>query len=133
MYILGGWDGERLSDFFQLCLKTWSWTKLKSLRPLSAHSLSPVSPDKLIVVGGASKGGYFSKDIWLYDLTNSNWSKHQDLPEEFHEGEDGVIGHETVSIRSGAGPVTDLVILGGYIDVAWKKHPRHVLKLSLRE
>jgi hypothetical protein len=132
-FVHGGFDGEVLGDLYQLNMLDWTWTKLASTpRPLYTHSISPVSPTKLVLVGGAQArgGNSISNEVLGFDAVTSEWSQHQLLPEEVTGKDGGLKGHRAVSLVRD-GKVAKVVVLGGSIDAGWTKHPHQVLRIDL--
>ena len=65
------------------------------LLPICNHSLSPVSPTQLALVGGGSAGG-ISDGVWLYNVESRAWKHDRSLPKASCEEKGGGLGfHKT--------------------------------------
>jgi hypothetical protein len=133
VFVQGGLcDGVGLRDFHHLNMATGAWSQLKESGPprsLRNHTLSPISENGLLLVGGGSDGTP-TKEVWRCDVTSLDWTREADLSDEFVGGEEGLMCHRAVSLKK-EGQVTNIVILGGYLDIKLTRHPRHVLNYEL--
>ncbi|XP_078490033.1 kelch domain-containing protein 2 [Ciona intestinalis] len=80
-FLFGGrHKNERLNDFHQLCLKTFTWTALTPSSPYqpigrSWHSCIAINRKTLFLFGGLDTQQNVLCDEWLYCLHNNEWIK----------------------------------------------------------
>jgi hypothetical protein len=79
----------------------------------SSHSLSFLSGDALLLVGGTGCGWSMLKDVWTYRISTNEWKQHDDLPAE-SLGVDGLglYHHKAVSIMNTDG-TRSVYVTGG--------------------
>ena len=123
-----------MNDFFLLEMITRQWTKLKDLGPLhpiACHSLTPIGPKQIMLLGGAEdwwgNGAYDL--VMLYDAENSTWKESQRLPVEFCGEGGGLSGHKAVAVMK-RNHVTKVVCVGGWVNN--HKYSTQLLEFEVR-
>ena len=104
---------------------TLTWTKILVEGPkLWGHSLSPISPCRLLLVGGdpSAYGVDISNKVWILDTSASTWEEEEPIPAGFG---DGLKYHQAVVTRTDKGAL--VICLGGYTDKGYKNHPKSML------
>ena len=112
VFTLGGWDSERLSiDLHVLDMKSLIWTKIgDSGEGLMPHTLSPLSPTQLLLIGG-----FNSKRVRIYDVEDSSWSEESPLPAAMCGENEYLSGHSAVELKA-ENRIASILVLGGFIN-----------------
>ena len=135
IFVHGGKGEGRnpLRDFFQLDMKTRQWTELREFglsRASRGQSLSVISPNQLLLVGGGDYGQYISNSVLIYDTAASSWTEDQRLPAEFCGAEGGLWRHKAVVVKEG-NRASKVICLGGNTDKDWIIYPDRILEFDL--
>ncbi|XP_076801242.1 kelch domain-containing protein 2-like isoform X1 [Clavelina lepadiformis] len=83
-YLHGGRHlGERLDDFYELSLETYTWTFISCMsieKPIgrTRHTLTSISSDEIFLFGGVDNSNNVLSDGWLYNTTTKTWLKVRD-------------------------------------------------------
>ena len=74
MYIIGGYDGEYCSDFYELNLINLNWNKIKTKGIFEGryYSSSIIFKDNIYMFGG-KKNKNFLKGVQYLNLENKEW------------------------------------------------------------
>ena len=77
-YLFGGrFKDDRRNDLYSIDLETYIWKRIKiaNIAPCgrSWHVMVPVSDKHLFVYGGLDSFGTALKDVWIFNIENSDW------------------------------------------------------------
>ncbi|XP_076801244.1 kelch domain-containing protein 2-like [Clavelina lepadiformis] len=129
-YLHGGRHlGERLDDFYELSLETYTWTFIRCMsveKPIgrSWHTLTSISSDQIFLFGGLDTTRNVLSDGWLYNITTKTWLKARD-------GEYSRLWH-TACTGSYAGQVLVFAGCENNIFLTDLKHTNNVITFDLQ-
>ncbi|XP_063423029.1 multiple epidermal growth factor-like domains protein 8 [Mytilus trossulus] len=80
MYVFGGFvrrgnNVEATNEMWKFAIGAHKWTLEVSseVHPVAGHTMTKIGDAKLLVIGGFSRAGYFSENMYEYDATISTW------------------------------------------------------------
>ena len=105
VWLYGGQVAGMNADFYQLDMKSLTWTVIKTDQPEPQGrvrcSLTAITDNKLVLHGGQKLGKVLS-DTWIFDLESQSWQQHA-------RNED----HPRVGHRGSLGLDNNVIIIGG--------------------
>jgi len=125
VYIHGGYRNGALNDFLVLDMDTLMCDTIEDAgfpTGLYAHTLTPISANQLLLVGGA--GGRMSNRVKIFNADKLEWKDEESLPSTMVGDEGGLMYHRAVTAQTEQGKT--LLCIGGWIDSAMTKHPSHI-------
>jgi N-acetylneuraminic acid mutarotase len=133
-----GRNRKRL-DFWRLNLTNLKWEEIFSkegaAKPQARcrHSLSALSDDMLLLVGGSGGNGRRDvglSDVWTFEISTNEWKQRDDLPADSLGGEGrGLSGHKAISL-SGENGRQSVFITGGDTGAS-PYQPKDILEYKL--
>ena len=124
-FIHGGTGrGGRLRDFYVLDLTSLVLTEIANFgfpRGMDDHTITRVSDRHLLFVGGGDHEN-ISNEVKLFDTEGFLWKDLAPIPEEVGAG---LKLHRAVKFLKEDG--CSVICLGGYVDLAMKKHPSSMI------
>jgi N-acetylneuraminic acid mutarotase len=139
VFVHGGYGGEHLDDLWRLNLTNLKWEKILSKEEAakpearSYHSLSALSDDVLLLVGGFDGSwvsGPYLTEVWTYRISSNEWKRQEDLPaESFRYKVRGLAGHKAISLIGENGRPS-VFITGGDIG-RMPYHPEDIFEYYL--
>jgi len=132
LFVLGGHCNGALNDFlsFDMVARQWTaLTKIEFAKGIRYHTITPISPTQLLLVGGENdEGSTLSNRVRIFDADADKfaWKEEEPLEREL-VGAGGLTEHKAVRTKNETGVV--VLCLGGFVDAPYTHswtHPNHI-------
>ena len=117
-----------------LDLKTMKWIEIENSgipKGYTYHSLSPVSPSQLLLVGGKAGFPDISNRVAMFDVIGSKWEEEAPLPTQFSGYDSGrsfALEEQQAFVTRNETTVSVICIGGAFFrNIHERVHPEHMI------